>query len=329
MVQEIEILNTEGKFDHVSYRKASNLIQNLSSATGDEDFGSRVETLEAIMEALRDPNVNKIGVYGMAGVGKSTLVKQVAQKAQEEFDVVVMANITQNPEVEKIQGKIADMLGLNLSNEQSLMVPFNVLKALTNLEELEVKNCSNAEIVFLMDGEDIDDKNVVLTTELKKLILGLYQLRVIAHDILDLLGQFSIEHFRRLNLLQLHCFYKEEDSFPYWLVQRLPNLKNLLVGRSKFKVIFSNEGGQTNDHLQLKVLVLVQLPKLKYICKEAPSSVSFNELTNLEVSNCDGLLHLLTTSTAKSLVQLETMKIKECWMIKDIVANKPDDEAGD
>ncbi|KAI4313413.1 hypothetical protein L6164_026397 [Bauhinia variegata] len=102
MVQEIEILKNEGQFEHVSYRKALNLIQNLSSATGDEDFGSRVETLEAIMEALRYPNVNKIGVYGMAGVGKSTLVKQVAQKAQQEFDAVVMATITQNPKVEKI-----------------------------------------------------------------------------------------------------------------------------------------------------------------------------------------------------------------------------------
>ncbi|KAI4313406.1 hypothetical protein L6164_026390 [Bauhinia variegata] len=346
-------------------------------------------------------------------------------------------------------------------------------KALINLEELEVKNCSNAEVVFLLDGKDIDDKNVILTTKMKKLILsnlpnlkrvwnkdyrtvafknlqgvhvshcerlsylfpanvaiGLTQLgelhirycgfeEIVAKeegqamfvsfvfpklaslvirfvpqlkrfypgrhtvewpalkelnifiegevkvfgthgqrnlnssiqqpiffiekvfpnleslrlhnkdDILDWLGQFSIEHFRRLNLLQLHFFYKEEDSFPYWLLHRLPNLKNLLVGDSYFKEIFSKEGGYTNDHLQLEVLILVQLPKLKYICKEAPSSVSFNELTHLEVSNCDGLLHLVTTSTAKSLVRLETMKIKECWMIKEIVTNKPDDEAGD
>ncbi|KAI4313401.1 hypothetical protein L6164_026386 [Bauhinia variegata] len=121
MVQEIEILKKEGQFEHVCYRKALDLIQNLSSATGDVDFVSRVETLDAIMEALRDPNVNKIGVYGMGGVGKSTLVKQVAMKAQKEFDVVVMATITQNPDVEKIQGQIADMLGLNLSNEQSLI----------------------------------------------------------------------------------------------------------------------------------------------------------------------------------------------------------------
>ncbi|KAI4313271.1 hypothetical protein L6164_026263 [Bauhinia variegata] len=119
MVQEIEILKKEGQFEHVSYQKAPNLIENLSSAAGEEDFGSRVETLEAIMEALRDPNVNKIGVYGIGGVGKSTLVKQDAQKAQQEFDVVVMTTITQNPEVEKIQGQIADMLRLNFSNVQS------------------------------------------------------------------------------------------------------------------------------------------------------------------------------------------------------------------
>ncbi|KAI4313405.1 hypothetical protein L6164_026389 [Bauhinia variegata] len=119
MMQEIEILKNEGQFEHVSYRKALDLIQNLSSATGDMDFGSRVEILDAIVETLRDPNVNKIGVYGMGGVGKSTLVKKVATKARKEFDVVVMATITQNPEVEKIQGQIADMLGLKFSNEQS------------------------------------------------------------------------------------------------------------------------------------------------------------------------------------------------------------------
>ncbi|KAI4313409.1 hypothetical protein L6164_026393 [Bauhinia variegata] len=119
LVQEIANIRNEGQFEHVSYQKAPNFIQNLSSTTGDEDFGSRVETLEAIMEALRDPNVNKIGVYGMGDVGKSTLVKQLAQKAQQEFDVVVMATITQNPEVEKIQGQIADTLGLNFSNEES------------------------------------------------------------------------------------------------------------------------------------------------------------------------------------------------------------------
>ncbi|KAL6324405.1 hypothetical protein AAG906_013009 [Vitis piasezkii] len=41
---------------------------------------SRASTLNKIMDALRDDNINLIGVWGMAGVGKTTLLKQVAQQ---------------------------------------------------------------------------------------------------------------------------------------------------------------------------------------------------------------------------------------------------------
>lgn len=43
-----------------------------------ETFNSRESILRNIMDALKDVNVSKIGVYGMAGVGKTTLVKKVA-----------------------------------------------------------------------------------------------------------------------------------------------------------------------------------------------------------------------------------------------------------
>ena len=60
-------------------------------------------------------------------MGKTTLVQQLAMRAQaakqanEEnlFDTVVMAlNISQTPNVTKIQGEIASILGLELERDE-------------------------------------------------------------------------------------------------------------------------------------------------------------------------------------------------------------------
>lgn len=84
-----------------------------------ETFDSRNLTFKEIIEALKDDNVNIIGVYGMGGVGKTTLVKEVAKQAGEEklFDEMVMSVISQTMNVRNIQGEIANKLGLKLDQE--------------------------------------------------------------------------------------------------------------------------------------------------------------------------------------------------------------------
>ncbi|GKV01648.1 hypothetical protein SLEP1_g14187 [Rubroshorea leprosula] len=86
---------------------------------GFEDFGSRTPDLDRIMEALRSTDTDKIGVYGMPGVGKTMLAKEVARRAGEAhlFDVVVLASVTKDPDLKRIQGVIADKLGLQLHGE--------------------------------------------------------------------------------------------------------------------------------------------------------------------------------------------------------------------
>ncbi|KAM0000194.1 putative P-loop containing nucleoside triphosphate hydrolase, leucine-rich repeat domain superfamily [Helianthus debilis subsp. tardiflorus] len=107
----------DGKFDRVSRQVPPPL---WSASTGDvETFDSRNLTFKAIMDALKDDTINVIGVYGMGGVGKTTLVKEVAKQAGEQklFDEMVMSVISQTLNVRNIQGEIADKLGLKLEQE--------------------------------------------------------------------------------------------------------------------------------------------------------------------------------------------------------------------
>lgn len=70
-----------------------------------EVFESRKSTLNDVLNALNNPNVNMIGVYGMAGVGKTMLVKEVARLAKKGklFDEVVFAEVLQISDIKKIQ----------------------------------------------------------------------------------------------------------------------------------------------------------------------------------------------------------------------------------
>eukprot|EP00261_Vitis_vinifera_P023809 XP_010655904.1 PREDICTED: probable disease resistance protein At4g27220 isoform X3 [Vitis vinifera] len=109
--------------DRVSYRPSPPPLPFISSASFKdyEAFQSRESTFNQIMQALRNENMRMIGVWGMGGVGKTTLVKQVAQQAEENklFHKVVMAlNISQTPNIAEIQGKIARMLGLKFEAEE-------------------------------------------------------------------------------------------------------------------------------------------------------------------------------------------------------------------
>lgn len=106
------------KFDKVSYRP---ILERIFEVRGYESFETRFTILGDIMESLTDPNVNMIGLYGMSGVGKTMLAKEVSRKAKEEklFNEVVLASVSQTPNYEKFQKEIGDKLGLESKEESS------------------------------------------------------------------------------------------------------------------------------------------------------------------------------------------------------------------
>jgi len=106
------------KFPKVSHKAPLQDIEFLPSE-GFTPSKSSKEAFEQIMKALKDNTANMIGLYGMGGVGKTTLVKEVGRRAKELqlFDEVLMATLSQNPNVIDIQDRMADRLGLHFDEK--------------------------------------------------------------------------------------------------------------------------------------------------------------------------------------------------------------------
>jgi uncharacterized protein YoxC len=75
-------LEANSKFPKVSYKPPLKGIELLPSEEFTPSESSKA-AFEQIMKALKDDNVNMIGLYGMGGVGKTTLVKEVCRRAEE------------------------------------------------------------------------------------------------------------------------------------------------------------------------------------------------------------------------------------------------------
>ncbi|CAA2987035.1 disease resistance At4g27190-like [Olea europaea subsp. europaea] len=85
------------------------------------DFGvfeTRISTKKKIMDALKDKNVSIIGICGMGGVGKTTMAKEIANEAKVDklFDEFAWADVSQVPNVIKIQDQLAENLDLKIKD---------------------------------------------------------------------------------------------------------------------------------------------------------------------------------------------------------------------
>ncbi|KAK2453999.1 putative disease resistance protein [Trifolium repens] len=112
----------KGMFDRISYLPTLDGVASSSSSRGSEIYETRESLKDDILTALADLNSCNIGVYGLGGVGKTTLVEEVALTARRQklFDKVVITHVSKNPDLKIIQGEIADLLGLRFEEETIL-----------------------------------------------------------------------------------------------------------------------------------------------------------------------------------------------------------------
>ncbi|KAL6201152.1 hypothetical protein ACLB2K_024867 [Fragaria x ananassa] len=110
-----ELLEKRNNFANIAYVAPPEVmcIRNY------EATDSRTSTATAVINELRNSNTYMIGVYGIGGVGKTTLVKEVkyqlATSGEKLFDEVVMIrDLKHDPSIERIQKEMAEKLGLEL-----------------------------------------------------------------------------------------------------------------------------------------------------------------------------------------------------------------------
>ncbi|PPD72118.1 hypothetical protein GOBAR_DD30995 [Gossypium barbadense] len=163
-----------GKFERVSYRAAPQGIM-VAPVKGYEEFESRMSILNGIMEALKDDSVSVVGVHGMCGIGKTTLVKEIARKVKGKlFDSVVIATVTQAIDIEKIQNQIADFLGLKFEEQSMVGKAFRLRERLMEKRILVVLD-------DIWEKLDIEEVGIPLGDEHKgcKLLLTSRELNVL------------------------------------------------------------------------------------------------------------------------------------------------------
>jgi len=118
--EKVVELQGKGKFDRVGYLPTLDQITfSYSSTTRRLKLETRELFKDKILKALQDLNAHNIGVYGLDGAGKTTVVEEIAEttKHKKMFDAVVMANVSRNPDIGRIQMEIADQLNLTFIEE--------------------------------------------------------------------------------------------------------------------------------------------------------------------------------------------------------------------
>ncbi|KAM7489517.1 hypothetical protein LguiB_027001 [Lonicera macranthoides] len=122
--QNLAELLDEGKFERVAHPPTPIAIVHTPQMVVETPVGgfeSRSLIMRDLMTAIKGDKARTIGLWGMGGVGKTTMANEVIKRVRKDgiFDEFVMVAVGQKPDLEKVQGDIAKSLGLRLE-EQSL-----------------------------------------------------------------------------------------------------------------------------------------------------------------------------------------------------------------
>ncbi|KAL2336041.1 hypothetical protein Fmac_010487 [Flemingia macrophylla] len=213
------------------------------------------------------------------------------------------------------------------------------------LTKLTMVYCEKLEILHTIRSQSTNEEISVFSIPKKVFFSNLEYMEIGFEEANNWLRS-DTDNYIMYRLKELIIFGNNNDKeiHLYQFLYRMPNLEKLsLSWLTPSANITEQQGLETV--LQLKELVISWsnirdigfegnpvLRRLELLSLEScsnltildPSRVSLTYLTYLEVKDCAGLKNLMASSTAKSLVQLKTMKVINCQKIKEIVIGEED-----
>ncbi|KAI4353332.1 hypothetical protein L6164_002291 [Bauhinia variegata] len=232
-----------------------------------------------------------------------------------------------------------------------------------SLKDVDIYNCKKLGIFALAlplfqetkeeDVLDVQCRQPLFFVE--KVIPNLERLALNYKDAMMIWeGQYQ-DKLHNVKSLVLRCFYEQLPTLMGSFLQIFANLEKLEIGDSSCEMIFPREGvsdRNTGMNIQIRQLMLAALKQLKYIWSKdsslidslsgnleslevlycsslknlVPPSICFENLTIMYVDGCEGLIYLITSSTAKSLVQLKTMTIVNCRALEHVICTDEEEE---
>ncbi|KAF7808370.1 putative disease resistance protein [Senna tora] len=239
---------------------------------------------------------------------------------------------------------IFDVKGMELDEEAHTSLP-NI--GLTQLHTLEIESCKVLEVIVAEDETSSEESPRFEFPQLEGLTLSQKDATMLRD------GEFQADLLDKVNTLRLESFLDESLTFSYSFLERFPNLQQLRVEHSCFEEILPSQEQIVNQRGKIapfKELYVGYLDQLKTIwnndsqlqpihqdleslevercgslIKLTPPLASFENLTLLIVSGCHQLIYLVTSSTAKSLVNLDFLWISDCERMEEIVRNESEE----
>ncbi|KAL0005364.1 hypothetical protein SO802_012925 [Lithocarpus litseifolius] len=159
----------EEKFNRVGYREFKR-GGTAKSNRGYKAFESRELILTDVLEALENPNITRIGLYGMGGIGKTMLVKEVLKQAKKDklFNKYPFVVVSNTPDLKKIQREIAQELELELDVESESVLADRLCQRLLDEKILLVMDDLwkpiDLEVLGISFGDDKKGSKLLLTS---------------------------------------------------------------------------------------------------------------------------------------------------------------------